>query len=52
MDGVPSVTQCPIAPGESFVYTFKADRPGTSWWHSHYEAQTTAGLHGAMIIHG
>ncbi|CAI6333976.1 unnamed protein product [Periconia digitata] len=52
MDGVPSVTQCPIAPGKSFVYRFKADRPGTSWWHGHFAAQTAGGLHGAIVIHG
>ncbi|KAF2661051.1 multicopper oxidase [Lophiostoma macrostomum CBS 122681] len=51
MDGVPSVSMCPIAPGESFTYTFKADRAGTSWWHSHFSSQITAGLFGAMIIH-
>lgn len=39
MDGVPAVTQCPIAPGASFTYTFKADLYGTSWYHSHYSAQ-------------
>lgn len=37
MDGVPGVTQCPIAPGSSFTYRFRADLYGTSWWHSHYE---------------
>lgn len=39
MDGVPAVTQCPIAPGASFTYNFKADLYGTSWYHSHYSAQ-------------
>ncbi|ORY05490.1 extracellular dihydrogeodin oxidase/laccase-like protein [Clohesyomyces aquaticus] len=52
MDGVPSVTMCPIAPGHSFTYEFKADRVGISWWHSHYSAQTAGGLFGAMIVHG
>ncbi len=51
-DGTPSVHQCPIAPGKSFTYRFKADLYGTSWWHSHYSAQYAGGLHGAMIIHG
>ncbi|KAF2183914.1 multicopper oxidase [Zopfia rhizophila CBS 207.26] len=51
MDGVPSVTMCPIAPGSTFTYRFKADRAGSSWWHSHYSAQTAGGLFGAMIIH-
>ena len=51
-DGVPSVQQCPIAPGASFTYSFIADLYGTSWYHSHYSAQYAGGLHGPMIIHG
>ena len=51
-DGVPSVQQCPIAPGKSMVYTFKADLYGTSWYHSHYSAQYAGGLAGPMIIYG
>lgn len=51
-DGVPGVTQCPIAPGQSYTYTFKASSYGTTWYHAHYSAQYTAGLYGAMIIHG
>jgi FtsP/CotA-like multicopper oxidase with cupredoxin domain len=51
-DGVPGVSQCPIAPGTSFTYTFLADQYGTSWYHSHYSAQYNDGLFGAMIIHG
>lgn len=39
MDGVPAVDQCPIAPGTSFTYMFRADLYGTSWWHSHYSKQ-------------
>jgi len=39
MDGVPSVHQCPIAPGGSFTYKFKADLYGSSWYHSHYSGQ-------------
>ena len=51
-DGVPSVQQCPIAPGKCFTYSFLADIYGTSWYHSHYTAQYNAGLLGPMIIHG
>lgn len=51
-DGIPSISQCPVAPGSSFTYRFKADMYGTSWYHSHYSAQYTAGVFGAMIIHG
>lgn len=52
MDGVPSITQCPIAPGESQTYTFKASNYGTSWWHSHYALQIWDGLYGPMVVHG
>jgi FtsP/CotA-like multicopper oxidase with cupredoxin domain len=52
MDGVPSVSQCPIAPSKSFTYRFKADQFGSSWYHSHYSAQYAGGALGAMIIHG
>lgn len=51
-DGVPSVGQCPIAPGACFTYNFLADLYGSSWYHSHYSAQYNAGLAGAMIVHG
>lgn len=51
-DGVPGVSQFPIAPGETFTYRFVADLYGTSWYHSHYSAQYADGLYGAMVIHG
>ncbi|KAL8803182.1 MAG: hypothetical protein Q9200_006323 [Gallowayella weberi] len=51
-DGTPAVQQCPIAPGKSLRYTFKADLFGTSWYHSHYSAQYAGGTFGPMIIHG
>lgn len=51
-DGVPSVTQCPIAPGKSFTYTFQADLYGTSWYHSHYSAQYADGVWGPMVVYG
>ncbi len=51
-DGIPGITQCPIAPGQSFTYSFDASLYGTSWWHSHYSAQYAGGVFGAMIIHG
>jgi FtsP/CotA-like multicopper oxidase with cupredoxin domain len=34
-DGVPGVTQEAIQPGESYIYKFKTDRPGTLWYHCH-----------------
>ena len=52
MDGVPTVSQCPIAPGSSYTYTFRADSYGTSWYHSHYSAQYAGGAFGPMIVYG
>ncbi|OCK98434.1 laccase-like multicopper oxidase [Cenococcum geophilum 1.58] len=51
-DGVPSITQCPIAPGESMTYTWVATNYGTSWYHSHFAIQAWMGVQGPMIIHG
>lgn len=50
MDGVSTGTQRPTPPGESFVYNFIADTPGSFWWHSHYKAQYIDGLWGPFII--
>lgn len=52
MDGVPGITQCPIAPNDYFVYEFKALQYGSSWYHSHYSVQYADGLLGPMTIHG
>ena len=52
MDGVNGVTQCPIAPGRSFTYRFKAVQYGTSWYHSHYSLQYPDGLLGPLTIYG
>ncbi|KAI0482049.1 Cupredoxin [Xylariaceae sp. FL0804] len=51
-DGVPSTVQCPSPPGKSFTYRFQADAYGSSFYHSHYSAQYTAGVFGAIVIHG
>lgn len=51
-DGVPGITQCPIAPGKSFTYQILAEMYGTTWYHSHYSAQYSAGLVGPIVIHG
>lgn len=52
MDGTPGVAQCPIAPGESYTYRFRAEVYGTTFWHAHYSAQYTAGAAGPLVIHG
>lgn len=50
MDGVPFVTQTPIAPGETFVYEFPIRQTGTYWYHSHSELQEQRGLYGSIVI--
>ena len=35
MDGVPHLTQRPVAPGETFTYEFDAVDAGTFWYHPH-----------------
>lgn len=51
MDGPEYVTQCPIAPGQTFTYNFTVpDQAGTYWYHSHSGAQYSDGLRGLFII--
>ena len=52
MDGVPYLTQFPIAPGETFDYAFTPPDAGTYWYHPHCMtmAQMAHGLTGVMII--
>jgi len=50
MDGVPNLTQDPIAPESSFRYQFTAPHPGTYWFHPHVGTQLDRGLYGALII--
>ena len=52
MDGVPHLTQAPIAPGKSFDYRFKAPDAGTFWYHSHERSseQMGRGLYGVLIV--
>ena len=52
MDGVNGVTQCPIAPGDYFVYNFTAGQYGSSWYHSHYSVQYADGATGPITLHG
>ncbi|KAF1347290.1 hypothetical protein EJ07DRAFT_169810 [Lizonia empirigonia] len=51
-DGVPGVTECPIAPGKTRQYRFRATQFGTTWYHSHWSAQYGDGVVGTMIIDG
>lgn len=51
-DGTGGLTECPIAPGGSKTYKWKATQYGTSWWHSHYSVQYGDGVYGPIVIHG
>jgi FtsP/CotA-like multicopper oxidase with cupredoxin domain len=50
MDGVPGVTQAPVAPGETFVYDYIAEPAGTYMYHSHVGLQLDRGLFGPLVI--
>lgn len=50
VDGVPFLTQDPIAAGGSLKTTFKTAVPGTYWYHSHVGMQREQGMYGAFII--
>ncbi len=52
MDGVPVITQPPIAPGGSFVYEFALPDAGTFFYHPHQRGfeQMGRGLAGALIV--
>lgn len=52
MDGVPSITQCPIAPGDSYTYRWHANQYGTGWYHSHFYVQAWDGVFGGILING
>ncbi|KAJ3563162.1 hypothetical protein NP233_g9118 [Leucocoprinus birnbaumii] len=51
MDGVVGVTQCPIAPNNTFQYVFNADAAGSYWYHSHFGVQYCDGLRGALVVY-
>ncbi|MBL8931239.1 MAG: multicopper oxidase family protein [Kineosporiaceae bacterium] len=50
MDGVPGLTQLPIAVGSTFTYSFTAPDPGTYWYHPHSGVQVDRALYGPMIV--
>jgi len=49
-DGVPHVTQDPIAEGGQYTYQFTAAHPGTYWLHPHTGVQLDRGLHAPLIV--
>ena len=52
MDGVPGVTQDPVAPGENFIYRLQLEEAGTFWYHPHFNSseQLERGLKGVFIV--
>ncbi|KAG4440397.1 hypothetical protein IFR05_004137 [Cadophora sp. M221] len=51
-DGANGVTECPIPPGSSKTYSFRATQYGSSWYHSHFGSQYANGVSGAIQING
>src|SRR6266446_1247167 len=49
-DGVPGLSQDPIAAGASFDYDFPLKTPGTYWMHSHFSLAQTQRLLSAPLI--
>nr|WSY51203.1 multicopper oxidase family protein [Streptomyces sp. NBC_00886] len=51
-DGVPDLTQRPVAPGEEFLYRFRADQVGTYWFHTHEASDpgVRKGLYGTLVV--
>ena len=52
MDGVPYLGQEPTRKGETYVYEFTANRPGTHWYHCHVDSghHVDMGMYGAFIV--
>ena len=49
-DGVPGLTQEPIAPATSYTYEFATPDPGTYFFHPHSGVQIDRGLYAPLII--
>lgn len=49
-DGVPNLTQMPIAPGTKHVYRFPIIQHGTHWYHSHSGLQEQIGMYGNFVM--
>jgi FtsP/CotA-like multicopper oxidase with cupredoxin domain len=50
MDGVPVITQPPVAASRAFTYQFTAENSGTYWYHPHIGTQLDRGLYGPLIV--
>jgi FtsP/CotA-like multicopper oxidase with cupredoxin domain len=53
MDGIAGLSQKPIPPGETYVYEFVVNEPGTYMYHPHYDEMTqiALGMQGMFIVH-
>ncbi|WP_327000756.1 multicopper oxidase family protein [Dactylosporangium sp. NBC_01737] len=51
-DGAPGATQHAVAPGDTFVYRFRADQVGTYWYHTHQGSHigVRKGLYGTLVV--
>ncbi len=49
-DGVPFLTQEPIAPGAVYTYRFPIIQNGTHWYHSHSGLQEQIGMYGNFVM--
>ena len=49
-DGVPNLTQMPIKPKTTHLYTFPIIQNGTHWYHSHTGLQEQIGMYGMFIM--
>jgi FtsP/CotA-like multicopper oxidase with cupredoxin domain len=50
-DGVPHVTNPPIAANSTYTYEFPIKQSGTYWYHSHTGLQEQRGVYGPIVIH-
>ncbi|KAF5191842.1 Laccase-4 [Thalictrum thalictroides] len=49
-DGPAYITQCPIQPGQNYIYNFTiTGQRGTLWWHAHI-FWLRATVHGAIVV--
>ena len=49
-DGVPFLTQMPIAPNTTHTYRFPIIQNGTHWYHSHSGLQEQIGMYGSLVL--
>ena len=50
-DGVPFISQKPVAPGEKYVYEFAVHQEGTFFYHAHSAMQEMMGEIGFFVAH-